>query len=147
MRRSSLTLRFRLGAALAAALFAFAASAAEKKPAAPAPVPPADKYHLQLEANPAAPFPWLGKFGTIKLDVYPSGVRAETIWLNGFSKNYEDTITVENPLGRMYTDVPIGEIANIVGKLGGGPTAKTSAAIGTVQLPVAGKVLGVNATR
>lgn len=135
-----------------AALFALGASAAQpaKKPAAapvPAPAPPADKYHLQLEANPAAPFPWLGKFGTIKLDVYPSGVRAETFWLNGFSKNYEDTITVENPLGRMYTDVPIGEIANIMGKLGGGPNAKTSAAIGTVQLPVAGKVQGVNATR
>ena len=52
---------------------------APQRQAAP---PPA--YHLELEANPAAPFPFLGKFGTITLHVFPSGVRAETFWLQRF---------------------------------------------------------------
>jgi len=29
--------------------------------------PPA--YHLEIEANPATPFPFLGKFGTVTLHV------------------------------------------------------------------------------
>ena len=45
------------------------------------------KYHLTLEAHPAAPFPFLSRFGKVTLDVYPGGVRAETFWLNGFSRN------------------------------------------------------------
>src|ERR1700737_1391035 len=68
-------------------------------------------YHLQLEANPAAPFPFLSRFGTVALDVYPAGVRAETVWLNGFSRDGAPAVTVDNPLGRMYTDVPLSEIA------------------------------------
>src|SRR4051812_46878622 len=65
------------------------------------------RYHLELEANPAAAFPYLSKFGTsIELHVYPSGVRAEALWLNSFSKNGAPAVTVANPLGRMYVDIP-----------------------------------------
>src|SRR5437773_7294617 len=90
-------------------IFAFAASlqAAPPKP-----------YHLELEANPAAPFPFLGKFGTITLHVYPGGVRAETLLLNGFSRNGASTITVENPYTRMYTLEPIAGIAPTLRTLG-----------------------------
>jgi hypothetical protein len=84
-------------------LFAFPATAA---------------YHLELEANPAAPFPFLGKFGTITLHVYPGGVRAETMLLNGFSRNGASTITVENPYTRMYTNEPIAGIAPTLRMLG-----------------------------
>ncbi len=79
---------------------------------------PAAAYHLTLEANPAAPFPFLGKFGTVTLHVYPGGVRADTIWLNGFSRNGASTITVENPYGRMYTNVPIADVGAVLRKLG-----------------------------
>ena len=159
MRLSKTSLRFHLGAALGAALFALTAAAQPaKKPtpaaqaaippraAAPAPVP-AKPYHLELEANATAPFPWLGKFGTIAVHVFPGGVRAESVWLNGFSKNGEKTITVENPLGRMYTEVPINEISNVLGKLGGLNDDKTYTAIATLQSPVAGKVMGMDAMR
>jgi hypothetical protein len=78
---------------------------------------PPKAYHLELVANPAAPFPFLSKFGTVTLHVFPAGVRAETFWLNGFTRNGSSTITVMNPLGRMFTDVPVSEISAILHKL------------------------------
>src|SRR5438874_13734709 len=98
--------------------------------------PPA--YHLELEANPATPFPFLGKFGTVTLHMYPNGVRAETFWLNGFSRNGTKTVTVENPLGRMYTDVPVAQISATLHKIAtsgmeaAAPTG-TQITIGTVH--------------
>src|SRR5262249_48854875 len=55
-------------------------------------------YHIELQANPGAPFPFLSRFGTVTLHVYNGGVRADTMWLNGFSRNGSNTVTVENPL-------------------------------------------------
>ena len=107
----------------------------------------ATPYHLELEANPAAPFPYLGRFGTVKLHVFDGGVRAETIWLNGFSRNGTPSITVENPYGRMYTDVPIASVASILGKLAGGGNSVERAATGTLTAPVGGKVHGIDAMR
>src|SRR3954468_3510732 len=78
-------------------------------------LPPA--YHLELEANPSTPFPFLGKFGTVTLHVYPNGVRAETFWLNGFSRNGTNAFTLETPLGRMYTDVPVAQISATLRKI------------------------------
>jgi hypothetical protein len=78
---------------------------------------PPKPYHLTLEANPAAPFPFLGKFGTVTLHVYPAGVRAETFWLNGFTRNGTNAVTVENPLGRMYTEVPVAQISATLRKV------------------------------
>ncbi len=101
-------------------------------------------YHIELEANPAAPFPFLSKFGTVTLHVYPAGVRAETIWLNGFSRNGTRTVTVENPLGRMYTDVPLSEISAILGRMS---TAGVEDAAPTAVPPVAGRVRGFPARR
>src|SRR5436190_19068023 len=74
-------------------------------------------YHLTLEAHPAAPFPFLSRFGTVTLDVFPAGVHAETLWLNGFSRTGASAITVLNPFWRMYTEVPIAQIASILRKL------------------------------
>jgi hypothetical protein len=126
------------GRPIVAALFVFSLTC----PAAAAPRP----YHLQLEAQPAAVLPYLAKFGRIKLDVYLSGVRGETIWLNGFSRNGADTITVENPFGRMYTDVPLSQISSLLAKLGmSGPLGQESTP-GRVVLSK-GKVAGIVATR
>jgi hypothetical protein len=82
------------------------------------PLVAAQPYHLTLEANPAAPFPFLGKFGTVTIDVYPGGVRAETLLLNGFSRNGARTITVENSVTRMYTKEPVAGIASALQALG-----------------------------
>lgn len=104
--------------------------------------PPA--YHVVLEANPAAPFPYLGKFGTVTLHVYPAGVRAETFWLNGFSRNGTTAVTVENPLGRMYTDVPLAQISSSLRKL------STSGVEKAEPMPVTtmdGSVKGIAARR
>lgn len=108
---------------------------------------PLSAYHLELEARPAAAFPYLAKFGRVEIDVYPSGVRAETLWLNGFSRNGAQTITVENPLGRMYTDVPIKEIAALLKKLGAATESVESGAVPVSIRAVRGKVSGIEATR
>ncbi len=110
--------------------------------------PAADRpYHLQLEASPAAPFPFLSKFGTVSIHVYGGGVRAETFWLNGFSRNASPTLTVENPLGRMYTDLPLAEIPSLVRKLGGSSLGPISGPPLDVMPPVGGKVRGLDAAR
>lgn len=101
-------------------------------------------YHLRLEATPAAPFPFLSKFGKVDLDVYPGGVRAETLWLNGFSRSGAPAITVMNPFGRMYTEVPVANVGAIVRKLSAGELQNMSAILGT---PVNGRVHELPATR
>src|SRR5437868_3243378 len=107
--------------------------------------PPPRPYHIELEANTAAPFPFLSKFGTITVHVYPAGVRADSIWLNGFSRLGTSTVTIQNPLGRMYTTVPVSEITNILQK-----TAKDDVLATLPQLrepPASGKVRGIAARR
>lgn len=104
-------------------------------------------YHAVLEANPAAPFPFLSKFGTVDIHLYPGGVRAETLWLNGFSRSSARALTVENPFGRMYTDVPLSEITPLVRKLGGSSLGPLSGPPAQVLAPVAGKVRGLDAMR
>ena len=131
-------------AAFTAALFFCAATSFAAAPAKPA---PAKAYHLELEANPAAPFPFLGKFGVVHLHVYPAGVRADTMWLNGVSRNGTDSITVLNPALKMYTDVPIAEIGNLLAKIGGMNTRKTFEAIANVEAPVKDKVGGLDVMR
>jgi hypothetical protein len=106
----------------------------------------AKPYHLQLEAYPAAPFPWLSKFGKVTLHVYPGGVRAETIWLNGFSRNGDKIFTIENPYGRMYSEMPLSEIAPVVTKLAGHREAWANDNP-PVLAPMTGSVRGVAAQR
>ena len=107
---------------------------------------PAPKYHLELEANPAAPFPFLAKFGKVDLHIYGGGVRAETLWLNAFSRNGSRDLTVMNPLGRMYVDMPITNIASMLSKLG---AAREAPGVVPPSLAPAlrGKVKGIDATR
>lgn len=106
------------------------------------------RYHLELEANPAAAFPYLSKFGTsVELHVYPSGVRAEALWLNSFSKTGAPAVTVANPLGRMYVDVPVGEIAPLLRKLAGAESGVEKIAVPARGPVTKGKVGGIAATR
>src|SRR5690349_12901338 len=74
--------------------------------AAPSPTQP---YHLELEATPESVFPYLGRFGNVDLHVYDGGVRAEALWLHAFSRNDAESVTVVNPLARMYFDVKVAE--------------------------------------
>ena len=103
------------------------------------------KYHLTLEAHPAAPFPFLARFGTVTLDVYPAGVRASSFWLTGFSRTGSPAVTVENPFWRMYTDVPVSSIASILHKLSNLGVESTAAA--SLQKPMGGAVKGIAAIR
>lgn len=112
------------------------------------PASAAPRYHLELEANPAAAFPYLSKFGTsIEVHVYPSGVRAEALWLNSFSKNNAPTVTVANPLGRMYVEVPVSEIAPTLHRLAGDAAGVEKRAVATRGPVIKGKVGGLDATR
>ncbi|GEM_PF-579248 len=136
MPRSKLH-RFWSGAAFAAALFVSAATSAATRP-----------FHLVLEANPAAPFPFLGRFGEVELHVYPHGVRAETIWLKGFSANGSRDLTVENPLSRMYTNVPVAHLGSMIHTLAGSALTKIDPQTPPpVLAPVSGTVHGIAAQR
>jgi len=84
-------------------------------PPSPSPTP----YRLELEANPATPFPFLSKFGAVKITAYPGGVRADTVWLDGFSRTGSESLTVMNPLARMFTEIPLAGITSILSKLRG----------------------------
>lgn len=106
---------------------------------------PAHAYHLELEAQPAAVFPYFAKFGTVDLHVSDAGVRADTIWLDAFSRSGSDDVTVINPLIRMYTDMPISDLASIVGRLGSGAVEKQ--AVATLGSTSKGKVGPLAATR
>jgi hypothetical protein len=107
----------------------------------------AQPYHLQLEASPAAVFPYLGKFGTVDLHVYARGVRAETFWLNGFSRGGDHAVTVMNPLARMYVDVPISDIASTLTKIAGAAGALERSIAPVLERPVSGTVNKLAATR
>lgn len=102
-------------------------------------------YHLELEAYPAAPFPYFRKFGTIDLHVYSGGVRAESFWLSGFSRNGMKTVTIMNPVARMYTDMPLSEITTIVSKASS--TDPLAAGTPPVEGPMPGKVGALHASR
>jgi hypothetical protein len=112
-----------------------------------APLSAAQRYHLELEANPAAAFPYLGRFGAVEVHLYPSGVRAEALWLNSFAKSNATAITVANPLGRMYVDVPIKEIAPILRGMAGDRATVERGAAPSRGPSVAGRVHGLAATR
>ena len=102
-------------------------------------------YHIELEANPAAPFPFLSKFGTVTLHVYNAGVRADTLWLNGFSRNGTTTVTVENPLARMYTEVPVSDLVAIVQKMANGHVDEIAPP--PIAPVISGNVRGIPAKR
>jgi len=124
--------RLRTTAVFLALLIATAAAASQK-------------YHLTLEAHPAAPFPFLARFGTVTLDVYPTGVRASSFWLTGFSRTGSPAVTVQNPFWRMYTEVPLSSIASILHKLS--TLGVESSAPPSPRKAVGGAVKGVAAIR
>jgi hypothetical protein len=129
--RLSKTLRAALTAALFISGGAFAAT----------------PYHLELEASPGAVFPYLGRFGDVELHVYQGGVRAEALWLNAFSRNGAKDVTVVNPLGRMYVEVPVSDIAPILRDLGGSGDAIERRAVPASVTATPGKVGKYAATR
>lgn len=120
-----------------AALFLF--SLAFSLHAAPKP------YHLELEVYPAASFPSLMKFGTVTVHVYPAGVRADSFWLDGFSRTGAKTATVINPVMRMYTDVPLAEITSIVARAAADDEIETS--VPPIVGPTRGRVGSLRASR
>ena len=107
----------------------------------------AKPYHLELEATPEAAFPYLGKFGKVDLHVYQRGVRAEALFLHGFSRNGEKAITVANPLGRMYVELAASEIASLLTKLAGNKAGAERKAIPYLGPTMKGTVKGIDATR
>jgi hypothetical protein len=112
-----------------------------------APLFAAPRYHLELEANPAAVFPYLRKFGAVEVHLYPSGVRTNAFWLYAFSKAGTNDVTVANPLGRMYVNVPVRDIAPTLMKLAGAAGA-LERSLAPVAGPTArGKVSGLDAVR
>jgi hypothetical protein len=104
----------------------------------------AQPYHLTLEANPASAFPFLGKFGSVDLHVYQGGVRADGALMNAFSKNGQNTVTVENSVTRTHSSVPLGEIASTIRSLGGDSGMKDTPILGAT---LAGRVGTLKATR
>jgi hypothetical protein len=108
---------------------------------------PQRPFHLVLEASPSGVFPYLGKFGDVEIHVYRSGVRMEALWLDSFSKNGAPAITIMNPLGRMYADMDVADIAPALRRMAGAAGASERAAAGTLGSITKGTVGGNAATR
>jgi hypothetical protein len=105
-------------------------------------------YHLELQSSPASVVPLLAKFGTIELHVYGGGVRAESMWLDGFSRNGSKSITLVNPVARMYTDVPVTGFPAFVARMTGMSIDRSASAdVPKLAAPTTGKVNGVDARR
>ncbi len=107
----------------------------------------AKPYHLELEATPEAAFPWLGRFGKVDLHVYAGGVRGEALWLHGFSRNGAQDVIVANPIGRMYVDLKVTEIAAMLRKLAGNEAGVERVARPKLGPTMKGTVKGIAATR
>lgn len=105
----------------------------------------ATPYHLELEANPAAAFPFLGRFGALTLHVYPGGVRAESFWLSGFSRSGTQQVTVLDPMARSYSEVAMTDLAPMLAKLGSHDPIPGY--VPPILPPAGGKVLGLDARR
>ena len=126
------------------ALFVVATALLASDLAAQAPKP----YKIELVAKPTAPFPFLKKFGDIEITLYPGGVAGESLFLRGFSRNGDQTVTVMNPLGRMYVPVALDKVRDMFLSRSG---SKGEMMPGLPEFPVskigAGSVKGVAATR
>lgn len=107
--------------------------------------PPAAEYHIELEASPGASFPFLSNFGAVDIHVYPAGVSVDSIWLDGFSKNGSKLVTVMNPLARVYTEIPVSEISDLLAKISG--SGQERSATGVISGATKGTVKGLVATR
>lgn len=71
-------------------------------------------YRIDMELNPAAPLPFLSKFGKIDLSVYPGGVYGESTLLEGYSRNNSAQLTILSPYSRVYSDVNLTELRQLM---------------------------------
>lgn len=110
-----------------------------------APPPPVRPYHVALEANLAAPFPFLSKCGAVDIDVYPQGVVADSIWLDGFAKSGSPDVVVMNPIARMYAAVPVAQVAPTLARLTSALPERS--AVGVLAGATKGTIKGFDATR
>ncbi len=111
--------------------------------AAPSPQRP---YHLALQSSPALVVPLLSRFGTIDLHVYTGGVRAESMWLDSFSRNGSSTVTLLNPIARMYAEVGVEELPKLIAQITGIRRSRSDD-VPRLLPPVEGKVNGATARR
>ncbi len=103
-------------------------------------------FHLVLQATPAAPFPFLSKFGNVTIHVYPHGVLAETLLMRAFSRNGTKTMTVENPMNRTYSDTALSEISTSLHSMSGSLAGLEASAPDAIQVSK-GQVKGIEARR
>jgi hypothetical protein len=105
-------------------------------------------YRLDLELDPGAPFPFLSRFGTIEISVHPEGVSGKALVLRGFSRNGSTSVTVMNPLARLYVELPFVTIQKRILALSGA-TGEVMPGLGEfpVSGPLPGKVRGLDARR
>jgi hypothetical protein len=71
--------------------------------------------------------------------VYPNGVRADSFWLDGFTRRGVDVFTLVNPMIRMYSQVPMAEVPAVVARFAEGNEMQ-NVGPDRIEKPVAGKV-------
>ncbi len=110
---------------------------------------PVRDYRLEMELNLMAPFPFLDRFGAVQLIVYPQGVRAEGLAATAVTLTGSSTVRVENPLLRLYADVPVSELGNILLRQSGASTDELLPGLQSVALTRTGEgtVKDIPATR
>lgn len=118
-------------------------------PAVPVTAKPAASYRLDLEVSPMAAFPFLKRFGKVDVSVFPGGVYADSSVVDAISRTGSPNVTVANPIARLYSEVPVRDVRQILVKMGGG---KDEVFPGLPEFPlhkdvVIGKVRGIEAKR
>ena len=111
--------------------------------------PKPEPYRIDLELHPMAPFPFLSKFGSVDVSVFPGGVRADTLLVDAFSRVGTRGVTVENDVARTYFELTTADVRSLLLTLSG---SKNEIMPGLPQFPVAkdvisGPVRGVPAKR
>ncbi|MGA7615073.1 MAG: hypothetical protein WBX15_07820 [Thermoanaerobaculia bacterium] len=106
-------------------------------------------YRLDLELDPAAPFPFLSRFGTVELKVYPNGIYAETLLFHAFTRNGTKSVRIESGLTRGYAEVSVAELRSVILRLSG---SKGEVMPGLREFPIdphvlRGNVNGIAASR
>jgi hypothetical protein len=76
-------------------------------------------YTLELVLTPVGDSKVIGRLGSVDVTVYPQGIHADSMWLDGISRQGSPNIVMFNPTTRLYSSVPLSGFRSVVLKISG----------------------------
>lgn len=98
-------------------------------------------YRLVLWIQPVGDDALTQKLGKATLTVYPQGVKADSLWLDGFTRQGSSQLTLLKPIARLYAQVELSDFSDIIRRMAGSRDGLVGN-IGTLRVgnPVNGKI-------